>query len=447
MVGAQVKKALGGILFIDEAYSVCKDQNDSFGHEAIDALVPEVENHRDDLVVILAGYTDDMNEFLKNNEGLNSRFPNKIFFEDYNLDEMMEIFKNNCINKGYVIEEDMLPYVKLALEELVKTTDNFGNARGVRNFFESVVRNQQSRIAQMTDWGENEQVVLKKEDLGDMLKKIEHPRTVDEILRELNSMIGLNTVKKQVNSFVATVKMNEARKAKGLKTIQMGSLHMVFKGNPGTGKTTVARLVGSIMKGLGILPKGHVVECSRDDLVAGYVGQTAEKTRKKVEEALGGILFIDEAYTLSNGSENDFGQEAIDQLLKMLEDLRGQFMCIVAGYTKEMGKFLLSNPGLMRRFPNVIEFEDYSLDEMCEIFDSMLKGRELEIEPEAHESVRKLIERKGIDPNFGNAGGVRNVLDKIIANMNTRLAFANEAFEDEDLVTIRVADVEKELKK
>ena len=444
-VSEQVKLALGGILFIDEAYSLCKDDNDSFGHEAVDALVPEVENHRDDLVVILAGYTDDMNEFMKNNEGLSSRFPNKIMFEDYSIDEMMKIFEDNCKRRNYILEDGMLPYVRSVLEERVRTSDNFGNARGVRNLFDNVIKNQQSRIAKLSDWGVDEERKLKKEDLGGELKEIEHPKTVDELLAELNAMIGLASVKDQIGRFVANVRVNEARRAAGLKTTSAGSLHMVFKGNPGTGKTTVARLLGSIMKGLGILPKGHLVECSRSDLVAGYVGQTAIKTEKAVMNAMGGVLFVDEAYTLSNGGSNDFGQEAIDQLLKMLEDRLGQFMCIVAGYTNEMDKFIASNPGLERRFPNVIVFEDYSLDELCEIFESMVSARGLKLEDGVMDEARKLIEKKSARPNFGNAGGVRNIVDRVAANMDRRLMTQGFSDDPEVLVTIRKEDVTQEL--
>ena len=445
VVGDKVKEALGGILFIDEAYSLCQNENDSFGREAVDALVPEVENHRDDLVVILAGYTDDMNEFLKNNEGLESRFPNKITFEDYTIDEMMEIFSNNCKKKGYILEDGIEPYVRAVLEERVRMTDNFGNARGVRNLFDYIVKNQQMRIAKLSDWGENEERKIIKEDLGNELKEVEHPKTVDELLAELNSMIGLASVKNQINNFVATVQMNQKRKAAGLKANQMGSLHMIFKGNPGTGKTTVARLIGDILKGLGILANGRLVECTRADLVAGYVGQTAPKTEKVILSAMGGVLFIDEAYTLTNnhGSE-DFGQEAVDTLLKYLEDRREDFLCIAAGYSKEMDDFIASNPGNERRFPNVIIFEDYSLDELCRIFESMVSKRGLKMKEGVMEAARQLIEKRMAKPNFGNAGGVRNLVDRISANMDRRLLSENPD-DAESLITICAEDVLQEI--
>ncbi len=437
-------EAMGGILFIDEAYDLCRGDNDTFGKEAVNALVPEIENRRNDMVVILAGYTDDMNEFLKNNEGLSSRFPNKIMFADYTIDEMMTIFEGNCKKDGYMLEDGMKPAVKAVLAERARTEDNFGNARGVRNLYEAIVANQQVRLAEIPDLTDEDLVTLRKADIGTELVAVEHPKTVDELLAELNSMIGLSSVKNQVNIFVAGVQMDAKRKAAGLKTSGVGTLHMVFKGNPGTGKTTVARLIGSIMKGLGILPKGHVVECDRNMLVAGYVGQTAPQTTKMVMSAMGGVLFIDEAYTLtSSHGSNDFGQEAVDTLMKLMEDYRGQFMCIVAGYTREMDDFIASNPGLERRFPNVIVFEDYSLDEMCDIFKSMAASGGLKLGEGVMEAARELIRKKSTSPTFGNAGGVRNILDKAKAAMNRRLFTQGSGSDPEELVTLTADDIKQ----
>jgi SpoVK/Ycf46/Vps4 family AAA+-type ATPase len=344
------------------------------------------------------------------------------------------------------MEDGMEPAVKAVLEERVRTQDDFGNARGVRNLFEAVVKNQQTRIAGLDDWGENEELTLRKEDLGGELVEVEHPKTVDELLEELNSMIGLAAVKNEIGKFVAMVQMNKKREAAGFKAAKIEDLHMVFSGNPGTGKTTVARLLGSIMKGLGILPKGHLVECSRSDLVAGYVGQTAEKTEKVVMSAMGGVLFIDEAYTLTKkDGGNDFGQEAVDQLLKMLEDYRGKFMCIVAGYTNEMAGFIASNPGLERRFPKKITFEDYSPDELCEIFKAMVKGKGLKLGEGVMDEARELIAVRSKKANFGNAGGIRNIVNRLFENMNKRLLTQEIGDDPDTLVTITVEDVRKEL--
>ena len=454
LVGETVEKALGGVLFIDEAYSLCRGKDDSFGLEAVDTLVPLIENHKNDFVVILAGYTDDMNEFLKNNQGLDSRFSKKIMFEDYSVDEMVTIFRNMAYGAKCVMEDGMDSYVKAALEERVRTSDDFGNARGVRNFFEEVMANHKTRIAGLDDLDENDVKTLRKEDIGEKLKELEHPKTVDELLKELNSMVGLASVKNQINRFVASVKLNRLRMQQGGKAANIDDLHMIFAGNPGTGKTTVARLLGQIMKGLGILPKGHCVECDRSKLVAGYVGQTAPKTAEVIESAIGGVLFIDEAYSLVSSSENDFGQEAITTLLKQLEDRRGEFMCIAAGYPNEMEAFLESNSGMRSRFTHIIDFEDYTTDELCEIFRKIVIGQELRMADGVMEEVRVLIEQvkeekthgPGGGNTFGNGREARELFQRVKSNMDQRLAVAIEQGLQSDIYTIQVEDVRKEIK-
>ncbi|MCR5520291.1 MAG: Hsp70 family protein [Lachnospiraceae bacterium] len=443
----EVQKAMGGVLFVDEAYSLCTGKDDTFGMEAINTLVPLIEDHKKDMVTIFAGYTDDINKLLTYNDGLPSRFPLKIMFEDYTIDEMLTIFRNNCSKEGFVLEDGLDEYIKAILTERVATADNFGNARGVRNLFDEVKKNHDIRLAALDDWGDNEHITFRKADLGTEVKLLDRPETVDELLAKLNAMIGLKKVKEQINQFVAIIRMNEILKAKGGPVQKYDSLHMVFRGNPGTGKTTVARLVGKIMKGLGILPKGNTVECSRSDLVAGYVGQTAAKTRGVVMSAMGGVLFIDEAYTLvGQPGSNDFGPEAIDELLKLLEDRAGEFMCIVAGYTDRMQEFLKSNQGLPRRFPHMIDFEDYTLDELCEIFESMWTGRSNKLGEGAMDEVRKLLEIRSRDPGFGNGGGVKNTVNDLVAVMAARsmnLANTGKEFSLDELVTLTAEDVKK----
>ena len=217
------------------------------------------------------------------------------------------------------------------------------------------------------------------------------------------------------------------------------SLHMVFTGNPGTGKTMMARMMARIYRSLGILSKGQLVEVDRSGLVAGYVGQTALKTQKVIEKAMGGVLFIDEAYALNGKSENDFGQEAIDTILKAMEDHRDNLVVIVAGYTELMDKFIHSNPGLESRFNRFLLFEDYTPEEMFEIF-KMRCGKGYVLAPEAEPLVRDYIAEESADPSFGNARGVRNLFEHILVAQNNRLAKL-ETVTREDLMTITPDDV------
>lgn len=258
---------------------------------------------------------------------------------------------------------------------------------------------------------------------------------------ELNELIGLKAVKEDVKELVNLVKVQKMREDKGLKTVPV-SLHLVFTGNPGTGKTTVARILSKLYKEIGILSKGQLVEVDRSGLVAGYVGQTAIKTQKKIEEARGGILFIDEAYTLAKEG-NDFGQEAIDTILKAMEDHRKDLVVIVAGYTNLMENFINSNPGLKSRFNKYIEFKDYTADELIKIFDMQCTKYNYKVSPEARtvieKNIRDLEAAKG--DNFANARDIRNLFETIITNQASRVAMIDDPG-DEELTTIEAADID-----
>lgn len=268
------------------------------------------------------------------------------------------------------------------------------------------------------------------------------PEKIEDLKAELNELIGLEGVKREVNNLINMVTVHNLRKQNGLKTVEM-SLHMVFSGNPGTGKTMIARLMARIYKSLGILSKGHLVEVDRSGLVAGYVGQTAAKTSGIVEKALGGVLFIDEAYTLSSGKgENDFGQEAIDTLLKAMEDHREDLIVIVAGYDGLMDTFIHSNPGLESRFNRYLHFDDYNVDEMMAILDLQLKKGQYQLDPEARTAVRSYIEMSNTGSiAFGNARGVRNIFERLLVAQANRLSSA-ECLTREALMTLTREDVE-----
>jgi len=275
-------------------------------------------------------------------------------------------------------------------------------------------------------------------------KQEEKEPTLDELLSELDSLIGLDGVKREVRSLINLIKVRKLRKEHDLKVMDM-SFHMVFTGNPGTGKTTVARLVAKIYKQLGFLSKGQLIETDRSGLVAGYVGQTAGKVTEVVNSALGGILFIDEAYALARkGMDNDFGREAIDTLVKLMEDNRDDLVVIVAGYTDEMHDFLTSNPGLISRFNKYIDFPDYTDDELMAILAMNAKKQGYTIADEANAIVRKMLETMTVGErmDFGNARGMRNTLEKLVQEQANRIAVTEGEITRDMLLEITAADAE-----
>lgn len=266
------------------------------------------------------------------------------------------------------------------------------------------------------------------------------PEKIEDLKKELDTYIGLGEVKREVNNLINMATVFKRREETGLPNADF-SLHMVFTGNPGTGKTMIARLMARVYRSLGILSKGQLVEVDRSGLVAGYVGQTAIKTSKVIEKALGGVLFIDEAYALNSSSGNDFGQEAIDTILKAMEDHRDDLVVIAAGYDDLMDRFIHSNPGLESRFNRFLHFEDYSPEELLEIFKMRCAKGCYELEPEAEGLVRDFLREENRDPeSFGNARGVRNVFERVLVCQAGRLA-GQETVTREDLQKLTAADV------
>jgi len=268
----------------------------------------------------------------------------------------------------------------------------------------------------------------------------EKPESIDDLKKELQSYIGLEDVKKEVDTLINLVTIQKLRKENGLPTNDL-SLHMVFSGNPGTGKTMIARLMARIYKTLGILSKGQLVEVDRSGLVAGYVGQTAIKTAEVIEKAKGGVLFIDEAYALTNRGGNDYGQEAVDTLLKVMEDNRDDLIVIVAGYIELMQEFVKSNPGLESRFNRFLHFPDYTIDEMMAIFDMRCSQNGYTLAEDARPILRDVIKLESMDvKGFGNARGVRNLFEKAVTVQANRLA-ADPEITKEDLMTLTADDI------
>ncbi|MBR6528997.1 MAG: AAA family ATPase, partial [Firmicutes bacterium] len=441
----KIKEALGGILFVDEAYTLNNKSEKDFGQEAIDTILKAMEDHRDNLIVIVAGYSHLMDEFIESNPGLKSRFTSYLHFADYSADELKTIFRGMCAKNGLELTPEAEANMCEHIDQMVKYKDeNFGNGRDVRNFFEKVLARQATRVAMNKELKDEDFVKLVGEDImpyvfGKNTVQLAEAPDMEEIdpEAELNALVGLESVKLEVQSVVGLAKLQQIREERGLK-VAATSKHMVFTGNPGTGKTTVARILAAYFKEMGILSKGHLVEVDRSDLVAEYIGQTAVKTQKKIKEALGGILFIDEAYTLNKGGK-DFGQEAIDTILKAMEDHRDNLIVIVAGYSDLMNKFIESNPGLKSRFNKYINFPDYDQFELIQIFEGLCKKYGLIVTPEAQAVADEYITKMEADKdaNFGNGRDVRNFFEKVLEKQALRVTQLTGATDDDYLTLLK----------
>ena len=377
-----IDSALGGVLFIDEAYSLVNEgdgQGDRFGNEAVQALLKRAEDDRDDLVIILAGYERQMEGFLASNPGLTSRFATRVKFPGYSPAELLSLADLALERRGEVLDPDARPVLWRMLEDVGrrKLADELGNARFVRSLLEKAGRARDVRV--MTAPAEPspaDLVTLRGSDLTRAFSELttryrgygETP-TLESALAELDALIGLEPVKRQVHEIAAQLKVARLRDRQGL-TSQPPARHFVFTGPPGTGKTTVARILGRIFAALGLLVRPSVVEAHRADLVGEHLGATAIKTNKLVDSALGGVLFIDEAYSLYNegySGGDAFGSEATATLLKRAEDDRDRLVIVLAGYTADMDRFLRSNPGLASRFGVRIGFPSYTPAELTAI--------------------------------------------------------------------------------
>ena len=436
-----IDKAMGGILFIDEAYSLAKggENSNDYGKEAIETLLKSMEDNRGKFTVIFAGYKKEMRNLINMNPGLQSRINLMINFDDYTDEELIHIAKNIAKEEYYKLSEDgEKAFIERIQKE--KVDENFANACVVRNLMDEAVREKAFRTGDETVC-EEELTTLTSEDFGVDLKFTARD-SIKEYETQLESLVGLDNVKSLIKDILNTVELIHRKKEMGINCEDV-SLNMIFSGNPGTGKTTVARIVGKILKAMGILKKGHMVEVTRSDLVGQYVGQTGPKTLEKIKEAYGGILFIDEAYTLNSGSENDFGSEAIGTLIKEMEDNRDKLIVIMAGYTKEMKELLNINPGLESRIKFNIQFNDYSGDELFKIFKSLCKREKYKISHNAYKKLKEdfeeLSENKG--RNFGNGRLVRKYFENVKMKQATRIINEN-INEKEEMLKIIKEDID-----
>ncbi len=429
-----IEKARGGILFIDEAYMLYKEGSTSdYGPEAIAALITEMSDGKGDIAIFMAGYPAEMKSLMSSNPGLRSRLKNFFEFKDYTPDELYDISEFAAKKRALVISRPAAKKLKKILTDAFRGRDRtFGNARYVFSLIDEAKVNLGIRIvndSSQDEFTKSQLSTLKYIDIED-INENEFDKSpnialdealLKEAVAELESLSGLEEVKKEVRDLI---KLSKYYRDIGRDVLKAFSMHSIFTGNPGTGKTTVARIMAKVYKALGVLERGHLVDVDGSALIAGYLGQSALKTKELVEKAMGGILFIDEAYSITDGNNSDFGKKAIAALIKEMEDKRGSFGVIVAGYTKNMNDFAESNPGIKSRFDQTFHFSDFDEDELWEIMLNMFEDSDLLPSKEAGAHLREYISflYENRDKFFGNARSMRKIVEKAIRNQELRMS-------------------------
>jgi SpoVK/Ycf46/Vps4 family AAA+-type ATPase len=455
-----IDSALGGVLIIDEAYSLVNEgdgQTDRFGNEAVQALLKRAEDDRDRLIIILAGYERQMESFLASNPGLASRFPVRIKFGGYSPAELLELVDLQVARRGELVDPPARPVLRRMFEEVGRRrlADELGNGRFIRSLLERAGQARDVRVmGGSADPAPTELVTLRGSDfehayaeLTSRYRGYDETPTLENALAELDELVGLEPVKRQVHEIAAQLRVARLRDAHGLIS-QAPARHFVFTGPPGTGKTTVARILARIFAALGLLVRPGVVEVHRADLVGDHLGSTAIKTNKLVDSALGGVLFIDEAYSLYNDGYSGgdaFGAEAVATLLKRAEDDRDRLVIVLAGYTDDMTRFLRTNPGLSSRFSVRIAFPSYEPDELVRIATIFADQAGDVIADEAMPVLTAILTRacdQGRIDELGNGRYARSLYERACASRDLRVAQLGDLASATDLTTIAACDVE-----
>ena len=437
-VKGQLAKAEGGVLFIDEAYSLANDKGHGHGQESIDELVAGIEARRGNIALVVAGYQAPMGKFLGANPGLKSRFRDPVLFSDLPNSSLLSALLGMATAEGYELDEAAVSASLVRIKNLPRG-QGFGNVRDVRKLF-AVLK---ERLALRHDANPGGSLnVITKDDVPSVGAGVLDEARFESSMESLNSLVSVEPVKQFIGRLADQINFSRKLHDLGRPAPAVHVGHMAFVGNPGTGKTTVARLLGEVFASLGYLRSGHVVYANRSTLIGEYLGQTAPRVRNAVQEALDGVLFIDEAYALTAGHHNEYGVEAIATLLDEMEKYRERVVVVMAGYGDEMEAMLGSNPGLKSRVPNIIEFPNFSRADLAEIVREMVGSQGLRISEEAVTLMTDRLWARRTVKDFANARSVRNLVDRSVAKLASRAMRKDMTqLTSARLVTIEVGDV------